>query len=176
MSIVMAIDTGDSMAKWEYINTWEEMKAFGEGVSSKGTIMPLDADFTKELTQKGDKMTKKELQRKMTELEGKEIFIYCNGKKSVGIVSGADYYVGLTIQDKYNKDLYYLCVHGKYDPQWKNSPISNEDWEKVKKIYGIVIKYAEKDYFDLNEMEGDFVEISVYFQKNASAISCPFSQ
>lgn len=62
-------------------------------------------------------MTKKEIQKEMIELEGKEIFINFYGKKKVGRISGCDYYVGFTIKNANRPEDYIVCYNGPYSPK-----------------------------------------------------------
>ena len=122
-------------------------------------------------------LNKKQLQEKLTELEGQEIFVRgWYGKKHIGIITGADYYVGLTLQDKNNKDIYLFCLHSEYSPlRDKNFKWNNHMTDEIEIIYNMFIDYCKKDYFDLIDFMN---EVSLISEPSfdASADACVFNQ
>jgi len=89
-------------------------------------------------------MDKKEIQRRMTALEGKEIFMINNGQKEIGVISGCDYYVGISIQNTYNKDRYIYCYNGPYSPH----KVIGGDYSVHDDEMEIFLSYAEAEVFD----------------------------
>ncbi len=111
-------------------------------------------------------MNKEEIQKRLTELEGEEVFCQIDDEKYIGIISGADYYVGVTLQDKTNKNTYILCIQGRYSP---TDHTYTSDGEYIH-IYSEFIKMVDSGIFSSRKFRETFT-----IGDSPSAESCPFN-
>lgn len=116
-------------------------------------------------------MTKKEIQKEMIELEGKEIFIDHYGKKKIGRISGCDYYVGFTIQNANIPGEYIVCYNGPYSPK------KSGDYETHYDEMVLFINAVREPIFNIDEYKNKLITIrdGVGIGSNPSADFCPFT-
>jgi len=106
-----------------------------------------------------------------TQLEGKEVLYTVSGDDIIGIVSGCDYDIGITIQAKDDKTHYLLCLVSPLTYKGK------EDYPKAeyRKLFLSVIKAIKKGVFEINSIV-TAQEITADIGHRPSAKGCPFNQ
>lgn len=120
-------------------------------------------------------MITEEQKERDRDLEGKEIRVQSeSGAVAIGIVTGIDYDLGITLQAKDDKR-YFLCHNGPSSPIAKEIPKYNPNYHN--KIYSAIVAMIREGEVRLDELWRQVTAIKkstpgIY----PSAANCPFSQ
>lgn len=110
------------------------------------------------------------------ELEGKEIRFITKHKEEIGVITGCNYYIRLTIQAK--KDNRYLaCYMGPFAPNFKKER-ENFNSEKIyNTIFFLTIHDIEEHGIFDDEKLFKIIEMAgINPSESPSVETCPFSQ
>jgi hypothetical protein len=101
-------------------------------------------------------------------LEGKKvIFIDSNGKETVGIITGCNKDIGISIQEKENMENYLLCLLCPSAPNFGDS--TEKENKEAQQLYKLIVK-------QLLMGKADVRKLSVVSFEEPTADFCPFSQ
>lgn len=115
-------------------------------------------------------MKPKRVRRNYAKLEGRKC-VYDNGMHSFnGVVTGADYAIGITIQEDGNLSRYLMCLNGPKSP-FKINP---RGYPKVARyVYDSVMSGKRLDSAYILEI---FRTVKAIIDNNPSVNTCVFSQ
>lgn len=113
------------------------------------------------------------MQKDYEELEGKEV-VYDNGLKTVGIVIGCNYDIGITIVEKGNKDQYLSCYIGPMAPNTIKGQLSEKHWNA---LFYSRVREIKKGYINISKVKKIMSRIEgVEMGRSANKSQCPFGQ
>lgn len=103
------------------------------------------------------------------ELEGKEITYHDGKRKRTCKVSGCNYHVGVSIEDK---DKYLLCLNGTKSPNYKKycKPMPRNNYRR---LFHFLVKQIQKGYIDARILVN---HAKIDTGNHPTADDCPYAQ
>ena len=109
--------------------------------------------------------------------EGKEVVCIAGDNQIVGIVTGCDRDIGISIQAKDDKKRYLLCLIGPSAPNFESHFVKGRTYYKRFRFILDCIKRGKIVSEELLEfLEKTKASHSFYANKRPDASSCPFNQ
>lgn len=114
------------------------------------------------------------MKRDYPELEGKEIKFICSLGEYRGIVTGCNYDIGISIQDKDDMSEYLLCFIGKHAPNFGGFGSGGKRIHK--KVFKNIVKQIQFGTYNTEITDKIFDEGLIVCGNQPKAEDCPFSQ
>ncbi len=107
--------------------------------------------------------------------EGEVKFVICYKKKHLGLISGCDKYVGISmdcIDTTLEKGAQLLCLPGPYAPEgFKGKVTEGNNYDQ---IFEMVIEELEKNIVDLDYVQDRIDKLLHQTGKSGYQAPCPF--
>lgn len=105
-------------------------------------------------------------------LEGKEVtYKYPSGNTKIGIVTGCNRSIGITIQNRENLDNYLLCLNGPSSPIWKRKPTTKIRLDEYNRLFNAIINQIIEGVYIVGTVDSIITTTRI-----PSINTCPFSQ
>lgn len=108
------------------------------------------------------------------ELEGKKVKYFYDAEIYItGTVSGCNYHIGITIQNKYH---YLVCLNGKSSPIYKDIIITLPR-HVYRKVFHLLVKQIQNGKVIASELDAFLPKYySPISTKRPNAKNCPYAQ
>jgi hypothetical protein len=111
----------------------------------------------------------KKIRRNYSKLMGREVKYQAKNENTIGIVTAADYSIGITIQEK-GTDKYLICNIGPGSPKW----LKSYDLKRAQKIQRILHDQIMSGILLPLEIIDAVGEKEKIFSYGPTSSSCPF--